>query len=206
VGCWRRNYAADFGNQHAIRDRIAILRTGLVSGHGKNSQSQASSLKLSHFFVKYCKYLHFDHSSNYFKFELPNMTSSNEVPRGSAEVDAEKAGRTITNESKDEYPGPQKVFLIMIGAYLSMFLVALDRTIIGTAIPKITDDFHSINDVGWYASAYLITLCAFQLVFGRIYTFYSAKWVLLCAIGIFELGVSGPTSEVELRLDLLTCS
>jgi len=132
------------------------------------------------------------------------MPSSNGVPRGSAEVDAEKAVRTITTESKDEYPGPQKVFLIMIGAYLSMFLVALDRTIIGTAIPKITDDFHSINDVGWYASAYLITLCAFQLVFGRIYTFYSAKWVLLCAIGLFELGVSGPTSEVELCLDLLT--
>jgi len=76
----------------------------------------------------------------------------------------------------------------MTGVYLSMFLVALDRTIIGTAIPKITDDFHSINDVGWYASAYLITLCAFQLIYGRIYTFYSPKWVLLSAIAIFELG------------------
>lgn len=76
----------------------------------------------------------------------------------------------------------------MTAIYLAMFLVALDRTIIGTAIPKITDDFHSINDVGWYASAYLITLCAFQLIYGRIYTFYTAKWVLLSAIAIFELG------------------
>lgn len=65
-----------------------------------------------------------------------------------------------------------------------------DRTIIGTAIPKITDDFHSIGDVGWYGGAYLLTSSAFQLIYGRIYTFYSPKWVLLCAIGIFEVGVS----------------
>ena len=135
------------------------------------------------------------------------MTSSNEVPRGSAEVDLEKAGPTpaVTNESEDEYPGPKKLFLIMIGVYLSMFLVALDRTIIGTAIPKITDDFHSINDVGWYASAYLITLCAFQLIFGRIYSFYSPKWVLLSTIGLFDLGVSS-SSKFELHLDLLICN
>lgn len=64
-----------------------------------------------------------------------------------------------------------------------------DRTIIGTAIPSITDDFHSIDDVGWYASAYLLTTSAFQLMYGRIYTFYSGKWVLLTAIAIFEIGV-----------------
>jgi hypothetical protein len=28
----------------------------------------------------------------------------------------------------------------------------LDNTIIATAIPRITDDFHSLKDVGWYGS------------------------------------------------------
>lgn len=27
------------------------------------------------------------------------------------------------------------------------------------AIPRITDDFHALNDVGWYASSYLLTTC-----------------------------------------------
>jgi len=31
---------------------------------------------------------------------------------------------------------------------LSVFLMALDNTIIATAIPKITDQFHSLADVG----------------------------------------------------------
>ena len=36
--------------------------------------------------------------------------------------------------------------------------------------------------------AYLLTTCAFQLLFGKFYTFFSIKWVYLVAIGIFELG------------------
>lgn len=63
-----------------------------------------------------------------------------------------------------------------------------DRLIIATAIPKITDDFNSLNDVGWYASAYLIANCATQLLWGRINTFYPSKLVFLAAIAVFELG------------------
>jgi len=55
-------------------------------------------------------------------------------------------------------------------------------------IPRITDNFHALNDVGWYASSYLLTTCAFQLLFGKFYTFFSIKWVFLTAIAVFELG------------------
>jgi hypothetical protein len=71
-------------------------------------------------------------------------------------------------KTEEEYPTSwKKISLIMVALYLTMFLVALDRTIIGTAIPAITDQFHSIKDVGWYASAYLITGSAFQLLYGK---------------------------------------
>lgn len=57
-----------------------------------------------------------------------------------------------------------------------------------TAIPRITDDFNSLGDVGWYGSAYLMTGSAFQLIFGRIYTFWAQKNVFIGAIAFFELG------------------
>jgi MFS family permease len=60
--------------------------------------------------------------------------------------------------------------------------------IIATAIPKITDEFHSIEDIGWYASAYMLTGSSFILLFGKFYTFYSPKWVLMTAISLFEIG------------------
>ncbi|RPA88303.1 MFS general substrate transporter [Ascobolus immersus RN42] len=69
-----------------------------------------------------------------------------------------------------------------------MFLVALDRTVIGTAVPAITNSFGSLGDIGWYGAAYLITSCCFQLLFGRIYTFYHPKWVFVISVIIFEIG------------------
>ena len=63
-----------------------------------------------------------------------------------------------------------------------------DNTIIATAIPRITDQFKALNDVGWYGSAYLLTTCATQLIFGKLYTYYSIKWIYLLGLGIFEVG------------------
>ncbi|KAI1382026.1 putative efflux pump [Hypoxylon crocopeplum] len=93
-----------------------------------------------------------------------------------------------TREDGTEYPDGLKLGLITLALCLSVFLMALDNAIIATAIPKITDAFHSLPDVGWYGSAYLLTTAALQLLFGKFYTFLSIKWVYLTAIGIFELG------------------
>lgn len=42
--------------------------------------------------------------------------------------------------------------LVSIILCLATFCVALDNTIVSTAVPQITDAFHSIDDVGWYAA------------------------------------------------------
>lgn len=63
-----------------------------------------------------------------------------------------------------------------------------DRTILATAIPIITDEFHSLGDVGWYGSAYMLTGCTTQLIVGRIYTFYNQKVVYLTSLFLFEAG------------------
>lgn len=55
-------------------------------------------------------------------------------------------------------------------------------------MPQITDDFNSFGDVGWYASSFLLTASAFCLLLGRIYSFYSPKWVYLILIAVFEIG------------------
>lgn len=85
-------------------------------------------------------------------------------------------------------PGTLKFWLTLVSNFLAMFLVALDRTIVATAIPQITDDFHSLGDIGWYGSAYMLTTAASQLVFGRLYKFYHMKWVFLSCVVIFEIG------------------
>lgn len=63
-----------------------------------------------------------------------------------------------------------------------------DQTVIATAIPSITDQFGSVDDIGWYASAYLLTSCLFQLLWGRIYTHFPLQHCLLVAMVIFLAG------------------
>ena len=86
------------------------------------------------------------------------------------------------------YPPGRQVAIVMVALLLAIFLIAVDRTIIATAIPQLTDEFHSLDDVGWYGSAFLLTSCCFQLLFGRIYTFYTPKYIWLSLIGLFEVG------------------
>ncbi|OAP63962.1 hypothetical protein AYL99_03189 [Fonsecaea erecta] len=88
----------------------------------------------------------------------------------------------------DGYPSMHKRIVIMLAVYLSIFLVTLDQNIISTAIPRITDEFHSIDDIGWYGSAYLLTMCSFQLLMGKVYKFYPVKPVFLSGIVLFEVG------------------
>ncbi|CAL3964112.1 unnamed protein product [Diplocarpon coronariae] len=98
-----------------------------------------------------------------------SVTASNEVVVGS-----DSLTRINTSQDGTEYPTGVKLGLISLALCLSVFLI--------------TDQFHSLPDVGWYGSAYLLTTASFQLLFGKFYTFFSIKYVYLIAIGIFELG------------------
>ena len=119
-------------------------------------------------------------------------TSRSPTPLASSGSDSEKVDMVEQNGQHDEdeieYPSGLKLAVISASLCLAVFLMALDNTIIATAIPKITDQFQSLDDVGWYASSYLLTTCALQLFFGKLYTFYSIKWTFLVSIGIFEVG------------------
>ncbi|KAK8031976.1 efflux pump antibiotic resistance protein [Apiospora arundinis] len=73
-----------------------------------------------------------------------------EKPTGSSEPsldnnDAGGGGGWVMDTS--DFPGPKALIFIMIALFLAMFTNNLDATIIATAIPAITDEFHTIQDV-----------------------------------------------------------
>ncbi|KAK0518081.1 hypothetical protein OC834_007551, partial [Tilletia horrida] len=88
----------------------------------------------------------------------------------------------------EEYPTGLKFALINVACAFFIFLVAIDQTIVSTAIPVVTNRFNAFQDVGWYGSAYLLTSTVFQPFFGRLYADFSVKWVYLASFLIFEVG------------------
>ncbi|KAK7217041.1 hypothetical protein V2G26_005044 [Clonostachys chloroleuca] len=109
----------------------------------------------------------------------PSLTKEGLVDVGNAEV--------ATNPV-DEYPTGSRLATIVVSLMLAMFLVALDNTILGTAIPKITDEFHDLNKVSWYGSAYLMTFGGVQSTWGKVYKYFSIKIWFLAALFTFEVG------------------
>lgn len=69
-----------------------------------------------------------------------------------------------THADNDEKVDPEyfmsgaKLHILICGLGLAVFIMALDMSILTTAIPKITEKFRSTEDIGWYVSAYLLTL------------------------------------------------
>ncbi|CEH11760.1 Predicted transporter (major facilitator superfamily) [Ceraceosorus bombacis] len=99
---------------------------------------------------------------------------------------AAKADPALEDESN--YVTGLRLVLIMTAVNLTVFLVALDQTIVSTAVPIITNQFQSFTDVGWYGSAYLLTSTAFQPLFGRLYSSFDVKNTYQVALFIFEIG------------------
>ncbi|PQE27250.1 MFS multidrug transporter protein [Rutstroemia sp. NJR-2017a WRK4] len=95
-------------------------------------------------------------------------------PDGNQSAEAKKAANvpTIQNQNPESvWAHGIQLWAVMIAVSLVLFLMLLDGTIIVAAVPRITDDFHSLNDIGWYGAAY-------QLVFFVLFEIGS----LLCGV------------------------
>lgn len=99
-----------------------------------------------------------------------------------------ESGEESPSEDQNEYPGNIALMFIVVAVILSIFLVSLDMTIIATAIPRITDEFKSLDQVGWYGSAFFLTLASFQSTWGKGYKYFPLKVTFLLSIFIFEIG------------------
>ena len=86
---------------------------------------------------------------------IEHQNASSIPPQTDQELkeDHEEGSETkiIRTEQQDEaeYPSGARLIFVLSAAALSVFLVALDTTIVSTAIPQITDEFKSVNDIGW---------------------------------------------------------
>jgi hypothetical protein len=77
---------------------------------------------------------------------------SGSVPNSSIhekEEDDGDLGHEISHIDTSDYPTKFPLAMIVVALCLAVFLMALDMTIVATAIPRITDEFHSLDQVGW---------------------------------------------------------
>ncbi|KAH8646477.1 efflux pump [Tricladium varicosporioides] len=119
----------------------------------------------------------------------PSSTPSNNN-NITSRLDTEASQNINPKQQGDEasqYISGYKLTIMVTSIALSCFLMLLGTMIISMTIPRITDTFDSLLDIGWYASTYQFGSAAPQLLTGRIYTYFSTK-TYITFFGIFELG------------------
>ena len=129
----------------------------------------------------------------------PDQTAAMEMPNMYDPGQDANESHTLMSRSNSSRPaaeGPKQTsnmtrwqMASMISALvLSIFLCSLDLTIIATAIPMITKEFHSLEDVGFYGSTFLLTIATTQSFWGKLYKYSDLKAVFLASIAVFEIG------------------
>ncbi|KAE8356384.1 hypothetical protein BDV28DRAFT_145260 [Aspergillus coremiiformis] len=73
---------------------------------------------------------------------------------GDQKLPALKQGDKLTPQDII-YSSGLRLALLLRSIFTGMILVSLDRLIVSTAIPQITNQFNSAGDIGWSGTAYL---------------------------------------------------
>ncbi|KAI1765635.1 major facilitator superfamily domain-containing protein [Hypoxylon sp. FL1150] len=79
-------------------------------------------------------------------------------------------------------------YVLITSVTLGVLLISFNATALGTAIPAITVEFNTVDDVGWYSSSYLIANCVMVPFVGKLYRSFRIKVVFVTFIAIFEIG------------------
>src|SRR5215203_1390258 len=77
---------------------------------------------------------------------------------------------------------------ILISLMLSTSLVALDSTIVATAVPSIVNDLGGFAEFPWLFSVYLLAQAVSVPIFGKFSDQVGRKPVMLIGVGLFVLG------------------
>lgn len=77
---------------------------------------------------------------------------------------------------------------VLVALMLSTALVAVDSTIIATAVPSIVDDVGGFTEFPWLFSIYLLAQAVTVPVYGKLADLFGRKPVILFGIGLFLVG------------------
>ncbi len=96
---------------------------------------------------------------------------------------------TQTQTPDDQgYLSHRQILVVMGGLMAGMFLAALDQSIVGTALPRITSELGGLDKLSWVVTAYLLTQTASTPLWGKISDLYGRKLIFQAAIITFLVG------------------
>ncbi len=83
---------------------------------------------------------------------------------------------------------PGEVRTIIMSLMLTMFLAALEQTIVATALPTLGRQFGDVSNLSWVITAYLLAATAVAPVFGTLSDIYGRRVMVIISLALFMAG------------------
>ena len=78
--------------------------------------------------------------------------------------------------------------LVLAAVMAAMFMIAIEATIVSTAMPQIAGQLGDLHLYAWVFASFLLTQTATTVVFGKLADLYGRRPVLLFGIAVFLVG------------------
>lgn len=116
------------------------------------------------------------------------ITPTNKRPHVWESEKYQETGAGDGTNAVDHHLSGFRLALTFALCVLSLFLVALDMTIVTTLLSEVGNQFHSFNKVSWILSAYFLPTACLIPSYGKVLLVFGRKWTLFGGIVIFEVG------------------
>ncbi|KAF2234802.1 MFS general substrate transporter [Viridothelium virens] len=92
--------------------------------------------------------------------------------------------------------------LIITALCVTSTLVALEGTVISTALPSITRDLGGGREYVWVINAFFLSSTAFQPLYGQTANIFGRRWLVIFAVAVFILGsgISGGATDMTMLI------
>ncbi|KAL1742377.1 major facilitator superfamily domain-containing protein [Schizophyllum fasciatum] len=101
---------------------------------------------------------------------------------------APAANTSVTEDVEVEVIPENRLAIVFPALMLSLFLSALDQTIVATVLPKIVNALNGGKSYSWVGSAYLLGSAALGPLYGKLSDLTGRKPILFSSIFLFLIG------------------
>ena len=86
------------------------------------------------------------------------------------------------------HAAPVNIRTVLPGLMMAILRAMLDNFIVGTAMPRIVQEFNGVNHLSWVVTAYVLGTTVSTPIWGKLGDLYGRKTVFLTSIVLFLLG------------------
>lgn len=136
--------------------------------------------------------------SNYGSIPTPGSSSpDSSLSPNNSTSNANNTHVSITAEAARASISTAAFQIILLSLFCIVYLSSLDSTMVSTLLSTIASDLHTLPNISWVATSYLLSCAAFQPLFGKISNVFGRKPVILACSVMFGFGclLSGISSS-----------